>query len=110
MRKLCTILLAVLLMDRSGAVGHSAFLGGAIAGWVYAHLLGFGRRSVVHRLIQRRRLRFERLRSMSAEQFVAEEVDPVLEKIAECGLPSLSRRERKLLAQAREKMLGATRT
>jgi hypothetical protein len=43
---------------------------------------------------------------MSAGQFVAEEIDPLLEKISRQGLASLSRRERRLLDQAREKMLA----
>jgi hypothetical protein len=45
---------------------------------------------------------------MSADQFVAEEIDPLLEKISRRGLASLSRRERRLLEQAREKMVSHT--
>jgi len=96
----------LLLFDRSGAVAHSAFLGGAVAGWFYAHLLGFGGTSLLHRFVRQRRLEAGRLRSMSADQFVAEQIDPLLEKISERGLASLSRRERRLLEQAREKMLS----
>ena len=97
---------ALLLYDRSGAVGHSAFVGGAIAGWFYAHLLGFGRTSLLQRILRQRRLEAARLQSMRADQFVAEEIDPLLEKISQRGLASLSRRERRLLEQAREKMLS----
>jgi rhomboid family protein len=97
---------ALLLFDRSGAVGHSAFLGGAIAGWSYAHFLGFGRASLMQRILHHRRLEATRLKSLSADQFVAEEIDPLLEKISQRGLASLSRRERRLLEQAREKMLS----
>jgi membrane associated rhomboid family serine protease len=97
---------ALLLFDRSGAVGHSAFLGGAIAGWSYAHFLGFGRASLMQRILRQRRLEATRLKSLSADQFVAEEIDPLLEKISQRGLASLSRRERRLLEQAREKMLS----
>jgi hypothetical protein len=43
---------------------------------------------------------------MRADQFVAEEIDPLLEKISQRGLASLSRRERRLLEQAREKILS----
>jgi hypothetical protein len=42
---------------------------------------------------------------MSAEQFIAEEIDPLLEKISQSGIGSLTRAERRLLAQAREKVL-----
>jgi len=110
MRRLAQIALvgavALLLYDRSGAVGHSAFVGGAIAGWFYAHLLGFGRTSLLQRVLRQRRLEATRLQSMRADQFVAEEIDPLLEKISQRGLASLSRRERRLLEQAREKMLS----
>src|SRR6266480_737381 len=112
MRRLAQIALvgavAFLLFDRTGSVGHSAFLGGAVAGWFYAQLLGFGRTSLLVRVLQQRRVKAERLRSMTADQFVAEEIDPLLEKISRCGLASLSRRERQLLEQAREKMLSQT--
>ena len=110
MRRLAQIALvgavALLLYDRSGAVGHSAFVGGAIAGWFYAHLLGFGRTSLLQRVLRQRRLEAARLKSMRADQFVAEEIDPLLEKISQRGLASLSRRERRLLEQAREKLLS----
>jgi membrane associated rhomboid family serine protease len=100
--------IALLLFDRTGSVGHSAFLGGAVAGCFYAHLLGFGRTSLLQRVLRHRRVEEARLRSMTADQFVAEEIDPLLEKISRCGLASLSRRERRLLEQAREKMLSQT--
>jgi membrane associated rhomboid family serine protease len=110
MRRLAQITMlgagALLILDRAGAVGHSAFLGGAAAGWLYAHVLGFGRTSFLQRALRQRRVEAERLRSLSAEQFVAQEIDPVLEKISRRGIGSLNRRERRLLAQAREKMLA----
>ncbi|PYK68704.1 MAG: hypothetical protein DME45_05980 [Verrucomicrobia bacterium] len=110
MRRLAQIALvgavALLLFDRSGPVGHSAFVGGAVAGWFYAHLLGFGRTSFLQHILRQRRLEAARLQSMTADQFVAEEIDPLLEKISQRGLASLSRRERRLLEQAREKMLS----
>jgi membrane associated rhomboid family serine protease len=110
MRRLAQIALvgavAFLLFDRSGSVGHSAFVGGAIAGWCYAHLLGFGRTSLLQHIFRQRRLEAARFESMSADQLVAEEIDPLLEKISQSGLASLSRRERRRLEQAREKMLS----
>jgi membrane associated rhomboid family serine protease len=99
---------ALVLFDRTGSVGHSSFLGGAVAGWFYAHLLGFGRTSLLQHVLRQRRVEAARLRSMSADQFVAEEIDPLLEKISHRGLASLSRRERRLLQQAREKMISQT--
>ena len=96
----------LIVIDRHGVVSHSSYFGGCCAGWLYAHLLGFGRPSFVQRALRRRRLRLERCRQMSAEEFIAQEVDPLLEKIARAGIGSLSRRERRTLAQAREKMVA----
>jgi membrane associated rhomboid family serine protease len=96
--------LALVVFDREGVVSHSAYLGGCAAGWLYAHLLGFGRSSFVQRALQSRRLAGQRRRQMSLDEFIAEEIDPVLEKISRSGLGSLTRRERRALAQAREKM------
>jgi len=58
----------------------------------------------VQRALQQRRERIERRRQMSAEEFIAEEIDPLLEKISRTGLASLSRRERRTLALACAKM------
>ena len=106
------LLLAIglLIFDRSGTVGHSAFIGAAAAGWFYAHLLGFGGTSFLQRILRQRRAEGERLRAMSADRFIAEEIDPLLEKISLRGLGSLSRRERQLLARASEKMLAQSDT
>jgi hypothetical protein len=60
-------------------------------------------------MLSKRRVEASRLRSLSADQFVAEEIDPLLEKISRRGLASLSRRERRLLEQARKKMLAQNR-
>ena len=101
---LFTVGVALIVFDRHGIIGHSAYLGGCSAGWLYAHLLGFGRPSFVQRALQHRRARIDRRRQMSAEEFIVEEIDPLLEKISRTGLASLSRRERRTLAEARAKM------
>lgn len=97
---------AGVIFDRTATVAHSSFLGGCIAGWFYAHLLGFGRPSILQRALSQRRTEAERLRAMSPEQFIAEEIDPLLDKISREGMASLTRAERRLLAQAREKIAG----
>jgi membrane associated rhomboid family serine protease len=97
-------------VDRAGTVAHSAYLGGCLAGWFYAHLLGFGRPSVVQRALRQRRADVERFRQMSAEQFISEEVDPLLDKISREGIHSLSRTERRILARAREKIAERAQT
>jgi membrane associated rhomboid family serine protease len=97
--------LVLVCIDRHGTVVHSAYLGGCAAGWLYAHLLGFGRPSVLQRLISQRRATAERYQQMGAEQFMIEEIDPLLEKISRAGLKSLTRAERRILARGREKIL-----
>jgi membrane associated rhomboid family serine protease len=100
------ISLVLLFLDRSGTVIHSAVIGGGLVGGIYAHLLGFGRPSLVQRFLQQRRSEAERLRRMSSEQFITQEIDPLLEKISLAGMGSLTRGERRKLASAREKIAG----
>ena len=91
-------------LDRNGAIAHSAYLGGMVAGWFYAHLLGFGRASIVQRVLRQRRAEVERYRAMTPDQFIAEEVDPILDKISREGLQSLTWHERRTLSRAQEKI------
>src|SRR2546423_861764 len=95
-----------IIFDRTAAVAHSSFLGGCIAGWVFAHLLGFGRPSILQRALSQRRAEAERHNVMTPEEFIAREIDPLLDKISREGMGSLTRAERKLLAKAREKIGG----
>jgi membrane associated rhomboid family serine protease len=101
--------LAILLVcfNRSGTVGHSAYLGGCAAGWLYAHLLGFGRPSFLQRFLRHHQSEAERYEQMSLEQLMSEEIDPLLEKIARQGMVSLTRSERRTLSKARDKILRA---
>jgi membrane associated rhomboid family serine protease len=94
------------IFDRTATVAHSSFLGGSIAGWFYAHLLGFGRPSILQRALSQRRAETERYRAMTPEKFIAEEIDPLLDKISREGMGSLTRAERRMLAKAREKIAG----
>ena len=95
---------ALILLDRYGTITHSAYLGGCVAGWLYAHLLGYGRTSLLQRTLHQRKASVDRHRHMTAEQFIAEEVDPLLEKIAREGMQSLTRKERRILELGREKL------
>lgn len=99
--------LAVVLLciDRAGTVVHSAYLGGCMAGWFYAHLLGFGRPSFLQRFLRQHRAEAERYEQLSIEQLMTEEIDPLLEKISRKGLVSLTRNERRSLCRARDKIL-----
>jgi membrane associated rhomboid family serine protease len=97
-----------LVFDRTGTVTHSAYLGGCGAGWFYAHLLGFGRPSILQRALRQRRAKVERYRTMSPDQFISEEVDPVLDKISREGMQSLTWNERRILNRAQEKIAEKT--
>ncbi|MFN2541976.1 MAG: rhomboid family intramembrane serine protease [Chthoniobacterales bacterium] len=101
----CALAIVLLCIDRGAVVAHSALLGGCAAGWLYAHLLGFGRPSWLQRFLRERREETQRYARMTVEQLISEEVDPVLEKIAKHGIDSLSRSERRSLARARETIL-----
>ena len=99
-------MIAVILVaiDRGGTISHSAYLGGGMAGWLYAHLLGFGRPSFVQRALRQRQAQVERYERMSPDQFITEEIDPLLDKIAREGIHRLTWSERRILAKAREKL------
>ena len=84
--------------------GPAAALTGCIVGWLGVRRLGFGRPFWFQRMVFDRRRREARLERMPAEQFVAEEIDPILDKIAASGMASLTRAERKILDRGRAKM------
>src|SRR6266478_3198627 len=67
--------LVMLMIDRNGAVIHSAIPGGLVAGWLYTNLLGFGHASWFRRLLRRRREAFERVQRMSREEFIERQID-----------------------------------
>jgi membrane associated rhomboid family serine protease len=100
----CVLAVLGIIFDRTAAVAHSSFLGGCIAGWFYAHLLGFGRPSILQRALSQRRAEAERHNAMTPEEFITQEIDPLLDKISREGIGSLTRAERRLLAKAREKI------
>jgi len=96
--------LLMLVIDRNGAVMHSAIPGGLATGWLYVNLLGFGHASWLRRLLRRRRETTERVKRMTPAEFIEREIDPLLEKISRNGMQSLTRAERRLLSQAGEKV------
>ena len=96
--------LVMLMVDRHGAVIHSAIPGGLIAGWLYANLFGYGHPSWLQRKLAKRRAVAQRLERMTGAEFLEQEINPLLEKISRTGIESLTRGERRILAQAREKI------
>jgi membrane associated rhomboid family serine protease len=90
-------------------VGPVAILAGFIGGWAYVKHLGFGNPLWIQRFIYNRRQREARMARMPAEQFISEEIDPILDKISREGMHSLSRAEKRILERGREKIAGAGR-
>jgi membrane associated rhomboid family serine protease len=98
----------VLLVGGSG-VANLAHLGGAAFGYLYIKQLGYGTtpgwllwlQDISGRLKPRPR---PTPRNMSSEEFIQEQVDPILDKIAREGMQSLTRRERKILESAKDLM------
>lgn len=95
--------LVMLMVDRHGAVIHSAIPGGLAAGWLYTHLLGFGHPSWLQQKLARRRAAAQRIERLTPAEFIEQQIDPLLEKISRSGMQSLTRAERRVLDRAREK-------
>ena len=95
---------AMAAMQWAPSVAHMAHLGGCMVGWMYARQLGFGNPWWFQRRIMERRQRELRLERMSPDQYMTEEIDPILDKIAKDGIRSLNRAERRILERGREKI------
>ncbi|MBL69826.1 MAG: hypothetical protein CMO74_15515 [Verrucomicrobiales bacterium] len=116
----------IIFPSRDG-VAHGAHLGGFLLGWGFAHwvLLGgfsIGEWSLIQRLRERETRRRKIIRvgkarafsssgaevveaeEVSKDEFIEQEIDPILEKISKEGIHSLSDRERKILDEARKRM------
>jgi membrane associated rhomboid family serine protease len=85
-------------------VGPVAILVGTLLGWVYAKQLGFGNPLAIERYFIERKQHALRIERMPVEQFIAEEIDPVLEKLARGGMSSLTRAEKRLLQRGSSKL------
>ena len=99
----------VMLLQGGSGVANLAHLGGAAFGYLYVKQLGYGTtprwllwlQDITARLKPRPR---PTPRNMSSEEFVREQVDPILDKIAREGMQSLTRGERKILESAKDLM------
>src|SRR5207302_6182555 len=89
-------------------IAHIAHLGGCLVGWIYVKQLGFGNPLRIQKYIFEKRQRAERLERMSPEQFISDEIDPILDKISRDGMHSLTRAERRILEKGREKIAQKT--
>ncbi len=91
--------------DDGGNVAHLAHLGGMAVGYLYIRRLaapGADGASAAPRAPRRttRALKPELLKS----EFIARQVDPILDKIAEHGIQSLTREERRVLDEAKDRL------
>lgn len=109
-------------------IAHFAHLGGALAGWWYVRLLGYGGPAVTYERMWHERQRREETRAyagvrrkrrkmiendepvvdikpVTTKEFIEREIDPILEKIAAHGLGSLTSEERELLERASAEIL-----
>jgi membrane associated rhomboid family serine protease len=101
-------------------------LGGALAGWWFVRLLGYGGPPVTYENMWQERQRREEKRAyagvrkrqrvrdtdepdtetlpLTKKQLIEQEIDPILDKIAAHGIESLSDEERRLLARASDQV------
>lgn len=112
------------LVPSEPGVAHAAHLGGLLGGMAYVHWLVRAERrlfdwrpfrnvrprpELVHAKTAPPRLRRTHEQAGEEEvpeaEFISRTVDPILEKISAHGLHSLTERERRILEQARAKML-----
>ena len=103
------LVVVCLLMWHGGIspeIGPVAMLAGCAVGWLHARHSGFGNPLFFQRYLFEKRQRAARLERMTPEQFISAEIDPILEKISQQGMQSLTRAERKVLAQGREKIVA----
>jgi membrane associated rhomboid family serine protease len=119
-----SVAVAVLGMFLPGVFGlhvaHAAHLGGILTGVAFMKLSLTSPENAWHPFESKRRKR-ELIRAVSIkipkwphgpaegpgesqEQFISREVDPILDKISQHGIQSLTERERKILEAARNKM------
>jgi hypothetical protein len=103
-----------------GNIAHVAHLGGMLTGIFYVRQIMQGRWFHLRNPLRRSEPRplvtapagrksiwgasRERLAEEPTEQFMKNEVDPILDKITEHGIHSLTERERKILEAARKKI------
>lgn len=85
-------------------IGPVAMLAAGVVGWAYVKQLGFGNPLAIQRYLFEKRERAARLERMSPAQFITTQIDPILEKISREGLHRLTRAERKILSQGRDKI------
>lgn len=121
---ICAVLQATGVWDLQ--IANFDHLGGALAGWWFVRLLGYGGPPVTYEHMWEERQRREEKRAyagvrkrqrtmdneepdvemppLTKKQLIEQEIDPILDKIAAHGIESLSQEERRLLARASDQV------
>jgi len=116
-----SVALAVIgMLTPDSGIANAAHLGGILTGFFYVRLLVQGRlpqgemparrrppRELAARLKENKLWRSKNIppaEEQSAEEFLQNQVDPILDKISAQGIQSLTAREREILESARKKM------
>jgi len=85
-----------------GGVAHAAHLGGLLAGGAFVRWTWKARRTTPPPFLAKPPVATKE--EIATDDFIASEVDPILDKIAKQGIHSLTERERKILESARARM------
>jgi len=110
---LIAVAVSVLLSIRgeSGGVAHLAHLGGMAVGFLFVKALSSPEWFSGFQRVQRRErgasssTRFRVVSPMGKkDEFIKQQIDPILDKIAEHGIQSLTREERRLLDEAKDRL------
>lgn len=91
-----------------GGIAHAAHLGGLLAGGAFIRWTWMSRRPIapLSFLAKPPLQTVAKSEPDDTDDFIASEVDPILEKIKTHGIHSLTERERKVLETARKRMSG----
>lgn len=114
------------LLQQNSGIAHGAHLGGLLMGMIYVRYFAFtkfafswsseaSKSSDFIRMPRRRNFRAKKAKMaqssmeetvavITQEEFISKEVDPILDKISQNGIHSLTDRERKILEDARSRM------
>lgn len=85
-------------------IGPAGIILGATLGWCWARRMGFGQLFWFHRRKEELREQALRRDRLSAEEFLEQEIDPILEKISREGMARLTKAERQILEDGRGKL------
>ena len=86
--------------------GPAPMLAGLAAGWIFTRAIGFGEPLWARRKFTAREAGHRNVEEMDWEEFLRTELNPVLDKISDQGIKSLTRAEWRVLQQSRRKLEG----